>query len=341
MTRARVASAGRMQSAVERRLHAAFGRPRLLDLYCGGGGAAMGYYRAGFDVTGVDVAPQPEYPFAFVQGDAVEYLRAHGAEFDAVHASPPCQRHSVASKGFNPIGRLSHPDLIPPTRAALEAIGRPWIMENVVGAPLHSPVTLCGQMFGLGVIRHRWFESSIQLGTPAHPRHGARVASLGRRPREGELHCVVGGVPDINGARAAMGIDWLAAPQLKDAIPPAYTEFLGRQLLAAVLLAAVTDRMQSSAAVDRMQSPQDPQVPRVSAFADERARRSAEIRTGYTSVRITRYTKSLLDKAAETLPRRSDDELIAELAIKYCGALPLALPRDDRQMALGLEAVCE
>lgn len=123
-------------------------RPLLLDLFCGAGGAAMGYYHAGFDIVGVDIEPQPRYPFTFHQGDALEFLTEYGHEFDAIHASPPCQRYSVASKSHN--GKaVKHPALIPATRQGLKKSQRPWVIENVIGAPLMEPIILCGTISAL------------------------------------------------------------------------------------------------------------------------------------------------------------------------------------------------
>ena len=141
---------------------------RLLDLFCGAGGAAVGYHRAGFDdITGVDIKPMPRYPFEFVQGDALEYVIEHGAEFDVIHASPPCQAYSVET----PIKyKHTHPDLIEPTRKALEKVGKPYIIENVSGArsKLYRSVMLCGTMFGLNIWRHRYFETwPLFLMSPA------------------------------------------------------------------------------------------------------------------------------------------------------------------------------
>ena len=202
-------------------------RPRLLDLFCGAGGAGMGYRRAGFDVTGVDIAPQPRYPFAFVEGDALAYVAAHGHEYDAIHASPPCQAHSITAA----IWRREHPDLIPATRAALVTAGRPYIIENVVGAPLHQPVMLCGTMFGLRVYRHRLFEMNWFLLVPPHGRHRAPCAEVGRRPLPHEWITVAGHFADLAAARRAMGIDWMTRDELSQAIPPAYAEIIGAALL--------------------------------------------------------------------------------------------------------------
>ncbi len=208
-------------------------RPRLLDLFCGAGGAAMGYHRAGFDVVGVDINPQPHYPFEFHQGDAMTWpLDGFSQlEFDAIHASPPCQAYSWSARRWD----TPRADLVDATRELLQAAGVPWVIENVTGAPLHDPVMLCGRMFGLSLIRHRLFESSVWLWpSPGHPRH---VGLIGK----GEAVTVAGhGGDNIkgNGGRkqkqAAMGIDWMTDEELNQAIPPAYTEWIGAQLLAAL-----------------------------------------------------------------------------------------------------------
>lgn len=207
---------------------------RLLDLFCGAGGAATGYHRAGFtDIVGVDIKPQPRYPFAFVQADALEYVAAHGAEFDAIHASPPCQAYSEAT----PVAaRASHPRLIEPTRAALYRIGCPSAMENVENArrEMLTAVMLCGTMFGLKLWRHRYFEMSGGLFGfvgPASCNHAIRPITVraGSNARKAQ-----GGKRDLARERAAMGIDWMSGDELAEAIPPAYTEFIGRQLIAAL-----------------------------------------------------------------------------------------------------------
>lgn len=204
---------------------------RILDLYCCAGGAARGYHDAGFDVTGVDINPQPRYPYRFVQGDAIEFLRAHGHLFDAVHASPPCQRYSRATKQSRT--QDNHPDLLVPTRKALVASGKPYIIENVEFAPLLDPVMLCGAMFPeLRTYRHRLFESNVPLVAPPHPKHTVRT------PRsnvyvEGCFMTVYGHVSPVSKAREVMGIDWpMSQREVTEAIPPAYTRYLGAQLLA-------------------------------------------------------------------------------------------------------------
>ena len=207
-------------------------RPRLLDLFCCAGGAGMGYHRAGFNVVGVDIEPQPRYPFEFHEGDALEYLAAHGHEFDAIHASPPCQGYSNTQR----IMQNSHPLLIGDVRDALQAAGKPYVIENVVGAPLLDPVQLVGTMFSLGTMRPRLFECSFPvpflLAPPAHTKH----TKMGRRPKAGEFMHVVGHFSDVRAAQLAMGIDWMTGDELREAIPPAYTEFIGRHLLAQLAL---------------------------------------------------------------------------------------------------------
>ncbi|MFL0711651.1 MAG: hypothetical protein ACJLS2_02410 [Microcella pacifica] len=206
--------------------------PRLLDLFCCQGGASVGYARAGFDVVGVDIEAQPRYPFEFHQADAVEFLMQNGHEFDAIHASPPCQAHSLAQR----IQRNEHPDLIEPTRRALVELGRPWVIENVPGAPLRDPVLLCGPMFGLQTYRHRLFESNVSLSVPEHPKHGARTTKMGRPRREGEYMHIVGNFSGVDAAREIMGMHWANREGLREAIPPAYTEHIGAQLMRAVLV---------------------------------------------------------------------------------------------------------
>lgn len=213
---------------------------RLLDLYSCAGGAAVGYHRTGFEVVGVDIADQPDYPFEFHQGDAVEFLTEHGHEFDAVHASPPCQDHSAATKGNRARGWTdSHVDLIPATRHALDALGKPYVIENVQGSTLRRDLTLCGLMFGLRVFRHRYFELGGWAAlSPGHPSHvGHRVSGWRHGVRyEGDMLAVYGkggGKASPAEAREGLGIDWTwDYDRLREAIPPAYTQHIGVQLLA-------------------------------------------------------------------------------------------------------------
>ena len=214
-------------------------KPRLLDLFCGAGGAGMGYHRGGFEVVGVDLNPQPNYPFEFHQIDALAVLDYSNvaATFDVVHASPPCQRYSdLAHRNGN---ANDWPDLVGPVRDRLITTGLPYIIENVEGAPLHRPVTLCGTMFpGLRVLRHRLFESNVAFTTPAHRphplvfTHDKRKAHYGRLDQNTSFVQVTGGGNcSVANARDAMGVDWMTKHELNEAIPPAYTEHIGLQLV--------------------------------------------------------------------------------------------------------------
>jgi DNA (cytosine-5)-methyltransferase 1 len=208
---------------------------KLLDLFSGAGGAGVGYARVGFTVTGVDLAPQPRYPFTFVQGDALAYLREHGAEYDVIHASPPCQRYSSMTGRWGRSG--SHPDLVDPTRDLLQMSGRPYIIENVPGAPLRDPLMLCGTMFGLTgpdwhLRRHRIFETSVPLFPPASCAHrpGYAMAVYGH-PGGSSRRDPRARFGSFAEWQAAMRIDWMNAEELAEAIPPAYTEWIGGALL--------------------------------------------------------------------------------------------------------------
>jgi len=204
-------------------------RKRLLDLYCGAGGSAMGYYRAGFtDIVGVDNRPMPHYPFTFVQADALEYVAAHGHEFDVIHASPPCQRYSRCTAQH----RLDHPDLLPLVLAALRGRFNCWVVENVPDAAchMHASVMLCGTMFGLPLHRHRLFETNAPgiLMTSPCVHIGAPVLITGttrRLPRRENSKAE---------KMAAIGIDWMTCAELDEAIPPAYCEWLGHQMIGAL-----------------------------------------------------------------------------------------------------------
>lgn len=211
----------------------------------------MGYYRAGFtEIVGVDIVPMPRYPFRFVRGDALEFVAAHGHEFDAIHASPPCQGYSEAT----PIERRGdHPDLIEPTRKLLQATGQPFVIENVENARRHliNPVKLCGSMFGLPFWRHRYFEVWPPMATltpPCQHKHKYVDAVIEGQPRsiltpilptgggDGKRSCRRTHRPrqPVAEIRWGMGIDWMVQDELTEAIPPAYTEWIGRQLLEAI-----------------------------------------------------------------------------------------------------------
>jgi len=220
-------------------------KPRLLDLYCGAGGAAVGYSRAGFDVVGVDIVRQPRFPFEFRQADALtlslEFLRG----FDLIHASPPCQ-------GYTPLrhapGAVGAPLLIGRTRDLLNRAGRPWIIENVEEAywAMRDPIVLCGSMFGLGaqgcrLQRHRLFETSFPIAQPPCRHDGRAVIGVyGGHARRRAASAGGRGTKDVwvgghrAAASAAMGIDWMTLGEMSEAIPPAYAEFIGRRWLASI-----------------------------------------------------------------------------------------------------------
>lgn len=202
---------------------------RLLDLFCGAGGAAMGYHRAGFEVVGVDIKPQPHYPFEFHQADALTYPLGG---FDAYHASPPCQKFSTSTLTKN---RDKHPNLIPPIREMFVATDKPYVIENVMKAPLLATLMLCGSMFGLGVVRHRYFEMyPNSLFPPYCCTHTKKVQRQGYAPDEKrQLWCITRSAARLEGAGESMGIDWMQrdALQIAEAIPPAYTEYIGLYLM--------------------------------------------------------------------------------------------------------------
>jgi DNA (cytosine-5)-methyltransferase 1 len=224
-------------------------KPLLLDTFCKAGGCSRGYQMAGFRVVGVDIEPQPRYiGDAFEQGDALDVLQRlidGGAvcgyrleNFAAIHASPPCQGYSNVSGRSRKTGKREYPKLVPNTRKLLRATGLPFVIENVVGAPLYDPVMLCGSAFGLNVRRHRLFESNVLLFSPGcqHYWQRPRFRTLDSR-RKGKLACVIGvhGHLNYSGERQlredAMGIDWMEVDELSQAIPPVFTHFIGRQLM--------------------------------------------------------------------------------------------------------------
>jgi len=198
---------------------------RILDLFCCAGGAATGYSNAGFDVVGVDINPQPNYPFEFYQYDALDYLDAWGCDFDVIHASPPCQRFS--SMQYIHKNQDKWPDLLTPIQEILRASDKPYVIENVVGAPLRIDLLLCGTMFGLPIANHRIFESNVPMPLLTmvckhenlyDPYHGGE---MGRGEREKRS--------------AAIGVDWfMTRTEVREAIPPAYTEFIGKILIEAL-----------------------------------------------------------------------------------------------------------
>lgn len=228
---------------------------KLLDLFCGAGGAGMGYHQAGFDVTGVDIAKQPRYPFEFIQADALQYLSDHYQDFDVIHASPPCQEYSSSRHLRNANAKILgyklniRPKLVDDVREALLKTNKLWVIENVPGSPLPDAIELCGTMFGKPLLRHRWFASSILLFAPAPCNHpsgfynacGGKIRGYGDfadaktytdcrgtiRHREG--------YPGKAAGVQAFEIDWMTVNEMCESIPPYYTAWVGGQLITALL----------------------------------------------------------------------------------------------------------
>lgn len=198
---------------------------RLLDLYCGAGGAGMGYHRAGFsEIVGVDIHPQPNYPFTFWRRDALSLTYEELLSFDLITASPPCQAYSRGSALARKRGKV-YPDLIDPTRRMLEAASKPYVIENVLGAPLRPDISLCGTMFGLKVQRHRYFETNIRnLGSNLVCNHDGSVV-------DGDYVTVAGSGGHGRGSfklwQDAMQIDWMTKDEIRESIPPAFTQHIG------------------------------------------------------------------------------------------------------------------
>jgi DNA (cytosine-5)-methyltransferase 1 len=201
-------------------------KPKALDLFCGAGGASMGLHLAGYDVTGIDINPQPNYPFKFIQGDALE---ADLASYDLIWASPPCQAYSP----LNAYNKKQYPDLVAQTRTKLKASGTPYIIENVVQAPLVNPIILCGSMFGLPIYRHRAFETSFPVIAPEHPKHVHRCQRNGYLPTtERPFMTITGGRHSkawTVAAAKALGSMWMKeTKEICESIPPVYSEYLAR-----------------------------------------------------------------------------------------------------------------
>ena len=215
---------------------------RLLDLFCGAGGAGMGYHRAGLEVVGVDIKMQKNYPFEFHQADAFAFLEKHGHEFDVIHASPPCQAYSRVT----PSDARGDYDFntLPVIKSLMKDFGKPWILENVPGAEhlMLCPISLCGSMFGLGVWRHRFFEmSDAPTLTPEcdHLRYSKPLDATGTGGPTNQPRMLPGGgwsrkPTNLKQAQDAMGIDWMTRKEISQAIPPAYTEWIGQRLLEAL-----------------------------------------------------------------------------------------------------------
>jgi len=201
---------------------------KLLDLFCGGGGASMGYYRAGFEVVGVDIKKQPRYPFDFVQGDALILAPEMCQYFDVIHASPPCQFASVITpKEY----KKNHPNLISATREVLQNSGKFYVIENVPGAKEHltNPLLLCGTFFGLNLWRHRFFEIKPRIAPPiAKCDHSKRPILITGSPKRNGQYSKE---PNAQQQRDAMQTSWMRKIDMDEAIPPAYTEWIGRELI--------------------------------------------------------------------------------------------------------------
>jgi DNA (cytosine-5)-methyltransferase 1 len=205
--------------------------PKVLDLFCGAGGASMGYHKAGFEVTGVDLKHGKRYPFQYLRWDVMQMSVEELRQYDFIHASPPCQTYSITRNLRIAQGKQTNKlDLIEPVREMLIASGKPYVIENVMGAPLRNAITVCGSAFGLKVRRHRLFESNLSLiGTQCdHRTQGRPVGIYGSMKDE-----IPGGgrtAHSMDEAKAAMGIDWMIWSELVEAIPPAYTHYLGKQI---------------------------------------------------------------------------------------------------------------
>lgn len=218
-------------------------KPLILDAFCGAGGAGYGYWLAGFRVVGVDIAPQKNYPFQFIQMDAIEFIRLYGKRFDVIHASPECQKYTRLrrQKKIKESTDARYTDMIGLVRSALISTGKPYIIENVEGAPLIGAVMLCGSMFPeLKVYRHRFFESNRFISVPEHYPHKERIPPSGSGvSKNGYVSITSGGVRNLPDGwtspaaykNMAMGIDWMIQKELTKAIPPIYTSYLGKQLI--------------------------------------------------------------------------------------------------------------
>lgn len=208
---------------------------KVLNLFCCQGGSAKGYNDAGFYVHGVDIDPQPRYPYSFEQMDALWYLESRmdwiRATFDLIDASCPCQGYSDTQR----INDREWPRLIPATRQLLLQVGLPYVLENVTGArrEMVSPVELCGTMFGLHTYRHRLFEvKGFTLTAPEHQPHPVKSVKMGRALQEGDFYHAVGNFSGVDYARRDMGVEWMSRDGIRECVPPAYTEYIARQFLA-------------------------------------------------------------------------------------------------------------
>ncbi len=212
--------------------------PVILDAFCGAGGAGMRYYLAGWDVVGIDIEDQPNYPFKCKQGDALAYMKKHWRKYDAIHASPPCQHFTQGAARWDTAD--NHLDLLTPTLDFLEGLPIPWVVENVLTAAtkhraMEPTIILCGTMFDLGVFRHRAFQSNVGLMAPPHYPHKGKIG-------DGKYETVAGhtggsssrdgwSAGGLAAWRKAMGINWMNSRELAESIPPAYTKHIGQQMI--------------------------------------------------------------------------------------------------------------
>lgn len=219
---------------------------KVLDLFCGGGGISVGYFNAGFEVVGVDVEPQRYYPFEFIQKSVFDLDLDYMKSFDLIHASPPCQAYSFSTQWIRNKGLKQYLDLVQVTRNLLESTGKPYVIENVPGAPLRKDLVLCGDMFDLGVIRHRHFEiKGFKVQQLKHIKHkgmvadGSKMGVYGGNPRNARTRKRYTVASHMTGTLAqwknAMGIFWINNKHiLAQAIPPKYSEYIGKQFLKSI-----------------------------------------------------------------------------------------------------------
>jgi DNA (cytosine-5)-methyltransferase 1 len=208
-------------------------KPVALIVYSGQGGEAAGYVRAGFDVICTDINPQPRCPFSFIQMPALQAIEHYGHLVHMIAGGPVCKAYSKTARIHN----AGHPTQIPETREAMEATGLPYVIENVEDArpELKSPILLCGPTFNLMTYRHRLFESNVPLTQPPHLYHAWDVTKMGRPRKPGEFYHAVGNFSGVAFARYDMGVPWMNRDGINQCIPPAYSEYVGRQIMECVL----------------------------------------------------------------------------------------------------------
>lgn len=205
-------------------------KPRILDAFCKAGGCGYGYHLAGFEVVGVDIEPQPRYPFTFIQADAMDFIPEYAGDFHVIHTSPPCQKYCR----LNYLHKREYPDLLEAVRELLIATGKPYVIENVPEAPLINPLILCGTMFSLRTIRHRAFETNPPIWWPPHQcYHWGKSTPKGKHSTfaNGDFITITGHNFLVGEAREVFGTPWMTQDELREAIPPAYTKWIGERLI--------------------------------------------------------------------------------------------------------------